>query len=335
MLLRNAGLVVGKIGLRRGLALNCSADWRGELGVLPQKVTVVECGPRDGLQNEKMILPTRIKAELVNRLQGAGCQIVEATSFVKAAAVPQMADAAELFEQIEKPAHVRLPCLVPNMQGLEKALALGVREISVFAAASTSFSKSNINCTREESYDRYSPVIALARERGLRVRGYISTVLGCPFEGRVRPEQVAEVVYKFYRMGCDEISLGDTIGVGTPGSTRELLLALRDVVPVERLGVHFHDTWGQALPNILTSLLHGVSIVDSSVAGLGGCPYAPAATGNVATEDVLFMLHGLGIETGIDLDKMCQVGDWISHYLGKHSRSRVALAKSRSHSHLF
>jgi isopropylmalate/homocitrate/citramalate synthase len=315
-------------------SLHTSADWREQLCELPKRVQIVECGPRDGLQNERQLLPTQIKAELINRLQTAGCSIVEATSFVKPQAVPQMADAEELFPLLNRPAHVQLPCLVPNMKGLEKALALGVREISIFAAATSTFSKNNINCTTEESLQRYEPVVARALEQGLKVRGYVSTVLGCPFEGEVQPTQVLPVVQRLLKMGCYEISLGDTIGIGNPASTRNLLLALRDVVPVQQLAVHFHDTWGQALPNILTSLLHGVTIIDSSVAGLGGCPYAPAATGNVATEDVLFMLHGLGIETGIDLDGMCRIGDWISNYLGKHSRSRVALAKSRFHSNL-
>jgi hydroxymethylglutaryl-CoA lyase len=316
-------------------------DWKNEIGPLPKRVEIVECGPRDGLQNERQLLPTMVKAELIARLVQTGAPVIEVTSFVKPNAVPQMADAKELYALVDQNnrtkgilpeqvssfpppnassvtapsssssssspspassspsssfsaaendeqlrAQVRFSCLTPNIKGLETALALGVKEIAVFGAASTSFSKSNINCTKEESYERYRPVVELARERGVRVRGYISTVLGCPFEGPIKPAQVVEVVDRFWKMGCHEIALGDTIGTGTPGSTRNLLLALRDVVPVENLAVHFHDTWGQALPNILTSLLHGVSIVDSSVAGLGGCPYAPAATGNVATEDV-------------------------------------------------
>jgi hydroxymethylglutaryl-CoA lyase len=299
---------------------------------LPKSVRVVEVGPRDGLQNEKRVLPLHVKVELVDRLQLCGSKDVEVTSFVAPSAVPQMADAVQVYKAVcKQDKSVRRPCLTPNIRGLRDALAVGVTEVAIFGAVSSSFSKANINCTTEESLERYVDVIDEARANGATwIRGYVSTVLGCPYEGRVDADHAADVVRRFWDLGVDEIALGDTIGIGTPGTTRALLCAVAERgVPIEHTAVHFHDTYGQALANILTSLQHGIVIVDSSIAGLGGCPYALAATGNVATEDVVFMLEGLGIETGLSLDRLIETGEWISTYLGKRTRSKVSQARSR------
>ncbi len=295
----------------------------------PQKVKMVEVGPRDGLQNESEIVPAAIKAELIERLADCGLPVVEAGAFVSPRWVPQMADSAEVLGAVKRRTGVSYPVLVPNIKGLERALEAGVEEIAVFGAASESFTQKNINCSITESLERFAPVMKMAGERGLKVRGYVSCVLGCPYEGAIPPEAVAQVAEALYRGGCYEISLGDTIGVGTPARARAMLEAVADKVPVADLAVHFHDTYGQALANILTSLEFGVATVDSSLAGLGGCPYAAGASGNVASEDVLYLLEGLGLETGVDLDRLVGTAWWISDRLGRPPASKVALAKGR------
>jgi hydroxymethylglutaryl-CoA lyase len=287
---------------------------------------MVEVGPRDGLQNEEAIVPTEVKVGLIDRLSASGLSAIEVTSFVSAKWVPQMADNAQVFAGIARRPGVGYSALVPNLAGLEAAVAAGADEVAVFASASEAFSRKNINCSIEESLERFAAVIAAARERALPVRGYLSCVLGCPYQGEVAPGAVAEVAGRLYRLGCYEISLGDTIGVGVPSRTRDLIEAVAVEVPIERLAVHFHDTYGQALANILTALEMGVTVVDSSVDGLGGCPYAKGATGNVASQDVLYLLNGLGIETGVDLDALNAAGAYISSYLNRPSGSKVARA---------
>ncbi|KAL6595438.1 hypothetical protein ACP70R_047778 [Stipagrostis hirtigluma subsp. patula] len=299
---------------------------RKVLSDLPRFVKIVEVGPRDGLQNEKGNVPTSVKIQLIHKLVAAGLSVVEATSFVSPKWVPQLADAKDVLTGIPRVPNVRFPVLTPNLRGFEAAVAAGAEEIAVFASASESFSKSNINCTIEESLVRYRDVTAAAKKHGLRIRGYVSCVVGCPVEGAINPSKVAYVAKELYNMGCSEISLGDTIGVGTPGSVIAMLEAVMPFVPVDKIAVHFHDTYGQALANILVSLQMGISIVDSSVSGLGGCPYAKGATGNVATEDVVYMLHGLGIQTNIDLNKLMEAGDYISKHLGRPLGSKTATA---------
>ncbi|KAG0196256.1 hypothetical protein BGX28_010380, partial [Mortierella sp. GBA30] len=289
-------------------------------------VKIVEVGPRDGLQNEKAVIPAETKIEFINRLSNTGLSVVEATSFVSPKWVPQMGDATKVITSIKKKENVNYPCLTPNIKGLDAAIDAGVKEVAVFLAASDSFSKKNINCTVEESYERVRPLIAKAKEHGILVRGYVSCVVGCPYEGPISPRKVAEVSKKLYDMGCYEISLGDTIGVGTPGSVRELLQTVSQVVPMKALAVHCHDTYGQALANIHCALEMGVRVVDSSMAGLGGCPYAPGASGNVATEDVVYMLQGMHYDTGVDLQKAIETGNWISECLGKSNGSKAARA---------
>lgn len=293
----------------------------------PQRVKVVEVGPRDGLQNEPTPIDTDTKVEFINRLSDTGLSVIEATSFVSPKWVPQLADADEVMARITRKTDVSYPVLVPNIKGLERAFAAGVKEIAVFSAASEAFSQKNTNCSIDESIERFRPAIARAQEEGVRVRGYISCVLGCPYEGAVDPQRVAAVARQLYGLGCYEISLGDTIGIGTPLQARDMVATVARVVPIEHLAVHFHDTRGQALANILACLELGVSVVDSSVGGLGGCPYASGATGNVATEDVLYMLHGMDIETGVDMDRLIEVGRFISTRLGRETQSRVARAK--------
>ncbi|KAK3828173.1 MAG: 3-hydroxymethyl-3-methylglutaryl-coenzyme A lyase [Benniella sp.] len=289
-------------------------------------VKIVEVGPRDGLQNEKSVIPAETKIEFINRLSDTGLSVVEATSFVSPKWVPQMGDAKKVITSIRKKENVNYPCLTPNLKGLEAAIESGVKEVAVFLAASDSFSKKNINCTVEESFEKTAPLIAKAKEHGILVRGYVSCVVGCPYEGPVQATKVAAVSQRLYDMGCYEISLGDTIGVGTPGSFRELVQTVSKVVPVEALAVHCHDTYGQALANIHCALELGVRVVDSSMAGLGGCPYAPGASGNVATEDVVYMLHGMQYETGVDLRKAIETGNWISERLGRTNSSKAARA---------
>jgi hydroxymethylglutaryl-CoA lyase len=294
--------------------------------MLPKRVKMVEVGPRDGLQNEKTIVPTAVKIALIDRLSATGLPAIETTSFVSPKWVPQMADNAQVMAGISRKAGVVYPVLVPNLAGLEGALACGVEEIAVFASASELFSRKNINCSVAESLERFAAVIAGAQKHRVRVRGYLSCVLGCPYEGKVAPATVARVAARLLELGCYEISLGDTIGVGTPGQAQTLIDVVAAQVPVEKLAAHFHDTYGQALTNIFAVLERGVAVVDSSVAGLGGCPYAAGAAGNVASEDLLYMLNGLGIATGVDLSALVAAGHYISRELGRPSGSRVARA---------
>ncbi|XP_021862282.1 uncharacterized protein [Spinacia oleracea] len=300
---------------------------------IPKYVKIVEVGPRDGLQNEKYIVPTDVKIELIKMLAFSGLPVIEATSFVSPKWVPQLADAKFVMQAVQNVQGSRFPVLTPNLKGLEAAVAAGAKEVAVFASASESFSKSNINCTIEESLIRYRDVASAAEKFSLPVRGYISCVVGCPVEGAVSTSQVAYVAKELSDMGCYEISLGDTIGVGTPGTVIPMLEAVIDVVPIEKLAVHFHDTYGQALSNIFLSLQMGISAVDSSIAGLGGCPYAKGASGNVATEDVVYMLNGLGIETKVDLQKLLLAGDFICKHLGRASGSKAATAFSKTFAH--
>jgi len=295
---------------------------------MSESVTIVEVGPRDGLQNEPYTIPTQVKIELIERLADTGLPVVEATSFVAAPVIPQLADAEVVFGRIERKDGVRYPVLVPNEKGYERARKVGAEEIAVFTAASEAFNQKNINCSIAESLQRFAPVLARAREDGVRVRGYVSTVLGCPYQGKVPVSDVVRVAEALFEAGCAEISLGDTIGVGTPAKARAMLETVAQSVPMGQLAVHFHDTYGQALANIHTCLEAGVRVVDSSVAGLGGCPYARGATGNVATEDVVYMLQGLGMETGIDLMALARVGDWIAGELDRpRSRTGQAILK--------
>ncbi len=293
---------------------------------LPRRVRIVDVGPRDGLQNEARSVPTAVKIELISRLAEAGLPAVEATAFVSPKWVPQMADHAEVMAGIRKKPGVAYPVLVPNMKGFEAARAAGAMEIAVFGAASETFSRKNINCSIAESLERFAPVVKAARASRMRVRGYISCALGCPYEGEVKPQAVASLAEKLYAMGCYEISLGDTIGVGTPGRTRAMIETVAKKIPIGKLAGHYHDTYGQALANIYASLEAGVKTFDSSVSGLGGCPYAKGATGNVATEDVVYMMNGLGIATGVDLEKLRQAGEFICKQLGREPASKVARA---------
>ncbi len=296
------------------------------MAAMPKKVRIVEVGPRDGLQNEKMEVPTQVKLELIGRLADAGLPAVEATAFVSPKWIPQMADHTEVLEGIRRKPGVSYPVLTPNLKGFEAARAAGATEVAVFGAASESFSKKNINCSIAESLERFRPVAEAARKANIKVRGYISCVLGCPYEGDIAPARVAAVARALHDMGCYEISLGDTIGTGTPGRTKAMIEACAREVPIERLAGHYHDTYGQALANIYASLEMGVATFDSSVAGLGGCPYAKGASGNVATEDVVYMLHGLGIDTGIDLAKLVATGQWICGVIGKEPQSKAGKA---------
>ena len=293
---------------------------------LPKSVRMVEVGPRDGLQNEMKPVPAATKIALIDKLSVSGLAVIEAGAFVSPKWVPQMADSAEVLAGIQRLPGRRYPVLVPNLKGYEAAAAVQVDEIAVFAAASESFSQKNINCSIAESIEQFRPVAEAAKRDRRRVRGYVSCVLGCPYEGEIAPAKVAEVSKALLDLGCEEISLGDTIGVGTPGKAQAMIEAVAARVPRERLAVHFHDTYGQALANILAALELGIGVVDSAVAGLGGCPYAPGASGNVASEDVLYMLKGLGIETGVDLDRLAEAGAFICQALGRQPASRVAQA---------
>jgi hydroxymethylglutaryl-CoA lyase len=291
---------------------------------LPDAVKIVEVGARDGLQNEAQAVATEIKVELIRRLAAAGLPVVEATAFVSPKWVPQMSDHEAVLRSIHRRPGVSYPVLTPNLKGFEAAAAAGAEEVAIFGAASESFSKKNINCSIAESLERFEPVVAAARERGIRVRGYVSCVLGCPYEGEIAPAAVAAVAEKLYAMGCYEISLGDTIGTGTPLKAQRMVGAVAERVPLGQLAAHFHDTYGQALANLFAVLELGVATVDSSVAGLGGCPYARGASGNVATEDVVYMLQGMGIETAVDLAALAATGRWICQILGRESASKVA-----------
>ncbi|MBI3146942.1 MAG: hydroxymethylglutaryl-CoA lyase [Betaproteobacteria bacterium] len=296
-----------------------STDW-------PGSVLITEVGPRDGLQNEQTVVPAAIKIELIRRLAAAGCASIEATSFVSPKWVPQLADAAEVMRGLPRRAGLRYTALTPNLKGFEAALAAGVDEVAVFVAASESFSQKNINCSIAESLDRAEPLIAAAQVAGVPVRGYLSCVIACPYEGAIAPEKIRPIAEMLLAMGCYEISLGDTIGAGTAGTVQALLEVLLPGISADRLAGHFHDTYGQALANVLAALRLGIRHFDSSVGGLGGCPYARGATGNLATEDLVYLLNGLKIETGIDLDRLAAAGQFIADFLGRPSHSRVARA---------
>lgn len=298
------------------------------MNATPARVRIVEVGPRDGLQNEKAIVPTATKIELIDRLSATGLATIEATSFVSPKWVPQLADAAEVYAGIARRPGVAYPVLVPNEKGYERAREVGASEVAVFTAASEAFNRKNINASIDESIERFEPVLARARADGVRVRGYVSTVLGCPYQGEVPVADVVRVAKRMHALGCYEISLGDTIGVGTPAKARAMLRAVAAEVPIGALAVHFHDTYGQALANILACLEEGVAVVDSSVSGTGGCPYARGATGNVASEDVVYMLEGMGVATGVDLGNLIETGLWLSAALGRQTSSKVARARS-------
>ncbi|MTI09184.1 hydroxymethylglutaryl-CoA lyase [Curvivirga aplysinae] len=293
---------------------------------LPKSVKLVEVGPRDGLQNEKAMVTTADKVELVNRLTNAGFQAVEAGSFVSPKWVPQMGDSADVLSQITRKEGVSYPSLTPNMRGFETAMSVGVKEVAIFGAASESFSQKNINCSIAESLERFAPIMEVAKENGVKVRGYVSCVIGCPYEGKIDSAKVTEVSKTLLDMGCYEISLGDTIGVGTPEEVKRLFETVSKVVPNNQLAGHFHDTYGQALANIYAAMQMGISVFDSSVAGLGGCPYAKGASGNVSSEDVVYMLHGCGVKTGIDFEKLLDAGRFISNVIGRKPNSRVSNA---------
>lgn len=296
------------------------------MSALPADVRIVEVGPRDGLQNESAIVPAATKIELIDRLSATGLRTIEATSFVSPKWVPQLADAAEVYAGIARRPGIAYPVLVPNETGFDRARAVGVEEIAVFTAASEAFNRTNINAGIDESLQRFAPVLARARADGVRVRGYVSTVLGCPYQGAVPLADVVRVARSLHDMGCYEISLGDTIGVGTPGKARAMLRAVASEVPLAALAVHFHDTYGQALANLLACLEDGVAVVDASVSGAGGCPYAKGASGNVATEDVVYMLQGMGVHTGVDLDLLAETGRWLAARLGRTTHSKVGEA---------
>ena len=295
----------------------------------PERVKIVEVGPRDGLQNESETVPAEVKVQLIELLVDAGLPVVESGAFVSPKWVPQMATSAEVFKQINKRNGIAYPMLVPNLKGLELAQAAGVQEVALFAAATETFSQKNTNCSIAASIDRFNAVIVEAQALGMKIRGYISCVLGCPYEGEVSSNTVLMLAQKLFDKGCYEVSLGDTIGVGTAGQARDLVEKLSKQVPIQHLAAHFHDTYGQALANIHAVMQCGISVIDSSVAGLGGCPYAKGATGNVATEDVVYMLNGMGIETGVDMDKLLEAGRFISDFLGREPVSRAATALLR------
>jgi hydroxymethylglutaryl-CoA lyase len=294
--------------------------------MLPNKAKIVEVGPRDGLQNEKQLVPTEVKIELINRLAEAGLRAIEATSFVSPKWVPQMGDNAAVMQGIARHPAAVYPVLTPNLQGFDAAIQAGASEVAIFGAASESFSLKNINCSIAESLKRFEPILSSASALEIPVRGYVSCVVGCPYEGDIAPEQVASVAKSLFEMGCYEVSLGDTIGVGNPASVGRMLEACARAVPIGRLAGHYHDTYGMAIANIYASLQMGMATFDSSVAGLGGCPYAKGASGNVATEDVVYLMHGLGIETGIDLAKLAAIGDWISSALNRPNGAKAGRA---------
>ena len=297
---------------------------------MTEHVRIVEVGPRDGLQNEKSIIAARDKIELIDRLSETGLQCIEATSFVSAKWIPQLADAAEVFAGFTRKPGVSYPVLVPNEQGFDRALAVGATEVAVFSAASEAFNQKNINASIDESIERFKPILVRALSLGVKVRGYVSTVLGCPYQGDVPVADVVRVARRMHDLGCYEISLGDTIGIGTPLKARDMLRAVADAVPMSALAVHFHDTRGQALANILACLEEGVRVVDSAVSGTGGCPYAKGASGNVATEDVVYLLEGMGMDTGVDLARLVDTGRWLSALLGRASGSKVTMASSNA-----
>jgi len=293
-------------------------------------IKIVEVGPRDGLQSEPYTVPTSIKVELIDRLADAGLGVIETTSFVSDQAIPQLSDAESVYARLNRREGVRYPALVPNERGYERARAAGINDIAVFTAASEAFNQHNINCSIEQAMARFAPVIARAQADGVSVRGYVSTVMGCPYQGDVPVADVVRVCEALYSAGCYEVSLGDTIGVGTTRQAQALIRSVAQSIPIEQLAIHFHDTYGQALANIFACLELGVKTIDSSVAGLGGCPYARGATGNVATEDVIYMLDGMGLSTGVDLSVLAHTGRWIAAELGRpHSRAGQAVLKTR------
>lgn len=295
---------------------------------MSDQINIVEVGPRDGLQSEPYTIPTSIKIELIDRLGQAGLQTIETTSFVSDRAIPQLSDAEAVYAALNRRAGVVYPALVPNERGYERARAAGIDHIAIFTAASEAFNQHNINCSIEESMARFAPVVSRAREDGVAVRGYVSTVMGCPYQGEVPLGDVVRVAEALFEAGCHEVSLGDTIGVGTARHAQSVIRAVAQSIPMNQLAIHFHDTYGQALANIFACLELGIETIDSSVAGLGGCPYARGATGNVATEDVVYMLHGMGLETGIDLYQLAETGRWIAAELGRpHSRAGQAILK--------
>lgn len=294
--------------------------------LLPQYVKLVEVGPRDGLQNEKKIISTDIKIDFINRLSDTGLSVIETTSFVSPKWIPQLADHQEVFTRIRKKKSVFYPVLVPNLHGFKNALAAGAEDIAVFTTPSEEFCKKNINCSVTESIEKITEITQVARQHHIRVRGYLSCVLGCPYQGEMDSDKVTDLADILIKLGCYEVSLGDTIGIGTPGKTKLLIEKIVKRIPLEKIAVHFHDTYGQALANIYVALEQGVHVIDSAVAGLGGCPYAKGATGNVATEDVLYMLNGLGIKTDVNMDKLIDVGRFIIHHLGRPMYSKVNIA---------
>jgi len=293
---------------------------------LPAKVKIVEVGPRDGLQNEKLVVPTDIKIELINRLADAGLSVIEATSFVSPKWVPQMGDNAAVMQGIKRNSSTIYTALTPNLQGFDGAVQAGASEVAIFGAASESFSRKNINCSIAESLKRFEPIVSAASALEIPVRGYVSCVVGCPYEGAVDPQKAAEVAKILFDMGCYEVSLGDTIGVGNPATIQRMIEACAKHIPISKLAGHYHDTYGMAIANIYASLEMGMAVFDSSIAGLGGCPYAKGASGNVATEDVVYLLHGLGIETGIDLAKLAGIGDWISSAINRPNGAKAGRA---------
>lgn len=291
---------------------------------LPKKVTIVEVGPRDGLQNEARIVPTPVKIEYIERLENCGLKIIETTSFVSPKWVPQLADHSALIQKLTMQPGIKYPALIPNLQGMQNAIQAGIKDICVFTAATETFSKKNANCSLAESMQRIEQVIGLAKEKSISIRGYISCVIACPYEGPVDPHKTALIAEKLIAMGCEQVSLGDTIGIGTPGDVKKLLSAVLEKLPAEKIAVHFHDTYGQALANIYVSLEHGIQTIDSSSAGLGGCPFAKNATGNVPTEDVIYMLNGLDIETGVSLPAIVNAGQFICQHLGHPPKSKLS-----------
>ena len=293
---------------------------------LPSRVKIVEVGPRDGLQNEKHVVPTEIKIELINRLAEAGVRVIDATSFVSPKWVPQMGDNTAVLQGIQRKPGVTYTALTPNLQGFDGAVQAGANEVAIFGAASESFSRKNINCSIAESLKRFEPVVSAASALEIQVRGYVSCVVGCPYEGAIAPEQVASVAQTLFDMGCYEVSLGDTIGVGNPASVQRMIEACARRIPIAKLAGHYHDTYGMAIANIYASLQSGMAVFDASVAGLGGCPYAKGASGNVATEDVVYLLDGLGIETGIDLAKLAAIGAWISTAINRPNGAKAGRA---------
>ncbi|WP_120495916.1 hydroxymethylglutaryl-CoA lyase [Kiloniella sp. EL199] len=292
----------------------------------PQTVKLVEVGPRDGLQNEKNLVPTKAKIELINRLSDTGLTAIEASAFVSPKWVPQMSDANEVLSGITRKPGINYPVLTPNLKGLARAIEAGVEEVAIFGAASQSFSQKNINCSIQESLERFQPVVQTAQEKNIKVRGYVSCVLGCPYEGEIAPQKVADVAKALFEMGCYEISLGDTIGTGTPLATQQMIETVSKSVPVKKLAGHFHDTYGQALANIFAAWQCGVSVFDTSIAGLGGCPYARGASGNVATEDVVYMFNGMSVKTGVDINKLVETAWFIADKLDRNPNSKISLA---------